>query len=465
MLQDVTAPNTGVEKAIHELTALLPGQVISPGSPDWPTASKGWVQSIDQRPSAVVTVWDEEDVVVAVTCAARHGLAVSAQPVGHGATTALNGTILLRTRELRDISVDADRQVARVGAGVKWGELLAATEKFGLTGLAGSSPDPSVIGFTLGGGLSWFGRAYGLAAHSVLAVELVDVHGEVRRVTATSDPELFWALRGGGGDFGIVTAMDIALHPAPHVYGGRLLWPIETARPVLRAFRQITATAPDELTLWAHLFRFPPSPDVPEPLRGGAFVSVDATYLGSAADGDRLLAPLRAIPAPWADTFATVPLSELGDIAAEPVDPMPIQETSGLLSDFDDAAIEALLGAAGADSGSPLAVVQIRHLDGALAVASEDDGPAGAIVERYQLFGLGVPMTPELAAANEVSFAAVHTALAPYLTGRTSFNFLGGSDDPRRAFSHRALRRLEQVKRHTDPDGVFRSNRPYLRAR
>ena len=464
MLYDTTTtPQGGLTYALAELAATLPGEVVTPGDPGWQAAAAPWVLSVDQRPHAVVTVADEEDVVATVRWAARHGLPVSAQPVGHGATTALDRTVLIRTRALAEITIDAERRVARVGAGVKWGELLAATEPFGLTALAGSSPDPSVVGFTLGGGLSWFGRAHGLASHGVVAVELVDPRGDVRRVTATSDPDLFWALRGGGGDFGIVTAMEVELHPVAHLYGGRLLWPIEMAFPVLSAFAAVTKAAPDELTLWAHLFRFPPMPDVPEPLRGRAFVSVDVAFLGSAAEAEELLAPLRNIPAQFSDSLGTVPLSELGGIAAEPVDPMPIAELSGLLRDFDLKAIERLLSVAGSAVDSPLAVVQIRHLGGALARATEQDGPAGAIDEPYQLFCLGVPMSPELAGAIQGAFASVGEVLVGHLSGRTFFNFLGASDDPGRAFSPAVLARLGEVKRRVDPAGTIRSNRPVLR--
>ncbi|MGX6608211.1 SpoIIE family protein phosphatase [Micromonosporaceae bacterium Da 78-11] len=281
---------TDREPALRQLAALLPGQVALPGDTAWDELRLGWVRSVDQRPAAVVTVEDDEDVVAVVGWAAGNGFTVSAQPVGHGATTAVDGTVLLRTRALSEISIDLPCRTARVGAGVKWGELMAALNGSGFTAPAGSSPDTSVVGYTLGGGLSWFGRAYGLAAHSVLAVELVDATGRARRVTEAADPDLFWAIRGGGGDFGIVTAMEFALHPAPHVYGGRLLWPAALAYPVLTAFERITRTAPDELSVWTQLLRFPPLPEIPEPLRGSSFVAVDLTFLGSAEDAEALAA-------------------------------------------------------------------------------------------------------------------------------------------------------------------------------
>jgi FAD/FMN-containing dehydrogenase len=172
-----TIPSTGAPHAVDELSARLPGKVAVPGDPGWDETRMGWIRSVDQQPCAVVTVTSAQDVVEAVRFAARKGLSVAAQPVGHGATAAVNGTILLRTRGLQDIQVDAQNRVARVGAGVKWGELLAVTGQYGPTGLAGSSPDPSVVGFSVSGGLSWFGRAHGLAAHGIRAFEVVDRPG------------------------------------------------------------------------------------------------------------------------------------------------------------------------------------------------------------------------------------------------------------------------------------------------
>ena len=446
--------------ALAELRALLPGQVLGPDDPHWQAARLGWTVNVDQRPAAVVTVTDVEDVVAAVRCAARHGLSVSVQPVGHGATEALTGTVLLRTTALKEIDVDAERRIARVGAGVKWGELLAAVEPTGLIAPAGSSPDPSVVGFTLGGGLSWFSRSLGTASEHVESFDVVDAAGDHRRVTAASDPDLFWAMCGGGGDFGVVTAMELRLTEAPPVLGGRLMWPIEMAWPVLRGYRRATQAAPESSSMWAHLFRFPPLPEVPEPVRGKAFVSVDLTHLGSQRELDALLAELREIPALVMDTVGPVPLGRLGEIAAEPVDPMPTMETSGLLADLDEPALDRLLAVAGAGAEVPLAAVQIRHLGGALSRQTEEGGPQGGVAEQYQLFALGVPAVPELVPAIEQSLGAVRGALAEQLTGRTLFNFRSADPDATSCFSAPAAQRLREVKASVDPTGLFRSNRP-----
>ena len=455
----MTAIATPTATALDRLAEVLPGRVHLPTDPDWDAHRLPWALAVNQQPVAVVDAASAAEVATAVRCAAENDLAVSVQPVGHGATLALSGTVLIRTRALDELHIDVDRRIARVGAGVKWGEVLQAAAPHGLIGLAGSSSDPSVTGFSVGGGLSWFGRAYGLAAHHIRAVELVDATGAQRRVTAESDPDLFWAVRGGGGDFAIVTALEFDLFPAPHVYGGRMMWPIELAQPVLRAFQRVTAVAPDELTVWTHVLRFPPLPTIPEPLRGGSFVSIEATFLGSAEDAEPYLAEFRAIPALFMDTMGTVDPARLGDICAEPVDPMPTLEWSSMLVDLDDAAVDALLAEVGHAAATPIMIVQVRHLGGAFARATDADGPAGAITEPYQLFALGVPIGPEIVAALESAYADLQIALGEHRSERTAFTFLTGSD-PSRAFPSEALGRLRAIKAAVDPYGVIRSNRP-----
>jgi hypothetical protein len=458
-----TVPTTAAPaRVVAALRAALPGKVVAPDDPVWDLARRGWVLNVDQRPAAVVTTDTPAEVATAVRVATAHGYPVTAQPVGHGATTALSGSVVLRTRGLDGIEIDTDGRTARVGGGVKWGELLAALEPTGLAAPAGSNPDPSVVGYTLGGGLSWFGRAWGLAAHAVTAFDVVDHDGTPLRVDAATDPERFWAMKGGGGDFGIVTALEMRLFPAPEVFGGRLMWPIEMARPVLQAFREVTARAPEELTLWAHLFRFPPDPAMPEAIRGRSFVSVDVAFLGGETEANHHLTRLRQLPAIVLDTLAPVPLGRLGGIAAEPTEPMPGQDWSGMLGRLDAGTVDRIVDTVGAGADVPLAVVQIRHLGGALARGTIEDGPNGAILEPYQVFALGVPVSPDAAAAIATAIGTLRAALAPELTGRTFFNFLGQDTDPASAFPAGALERLRHVKADLDPAGAFRSHRPVL---
>ncbi len=457
---DVPTTTTRTAHRLQELADRVRGRLHRPGDPGWDEVRAPWQRAVDQHPLAVLEVVDAADVATAVAWAAEHGVRVTAQPVGHGATDAQHGVLVLRTRALDGVVVDAPSRTARVGAGVKVGELLQALQGSGLTFLAGSSPDPTVVGYVLGGGLSWFGRAWGLAANDIVSIDLVDAFGAATRVTRASDPELFWALRGGGGDFGVVTAMEIGLHPAPALYGGRLLWPVERTAAVLRAFRQVTEHAPRELSVWLHVYRFPPLPDLPEPVRGKAFVSVAVAFLGGPPEAERLLAPLRAVDGVVMDLLGPVPNHLLGSIADEPLDPMPSLEHSLLLDDLSEPVVQALLDQVGPDAASPLLFLQVRHLGGEMAVPAATHGAAGHVAEPYLVFALGVPVSPDVATVVQGSFDALDLALAGHTSGRTVPNFLGSHGDPLRARPHHVLDRLRAVKAERDPAGTIRSNRP-----
>jgi FAD/FMN-containing dehydrogenase len=429
-----------------ELRAVVSGTVTAAGERGFEQARSPWNLAIEQPVRAVVEAADADDVAALVRYARQAGLTIATQPSGHGATGNTGEVILLRTARLDELHIDPARRIARAGAGVPWGRVLEAASPHGLTGLAGSSPVVTVTGFTLGGGLSWFGRKHGFAAASVRAFDVVDAAGERARVTADDDPDLFWALRGGGGDFAIVTAIEFDLHPAPYLYGGRMLWSGEHAAAVLDAFRDITATAPDELTTWYELLHFPGA----DPM-----VAVDATYLGPEGDAEALLRPLEKIPGHLADTRAALPPAALGSITAEPTDPGPGLSRAELLTGLDDEAAAALLRRPIA----PLLSVQVRHLGGALARPSGT--PAGHLDEPFALYMFGIPGADGGAAARERQ-GEIAGALAPYVTGRKPFTFLAPGDRAAAAFSGPVLERLRTLKRARDPRGTFRSNVPVL---
>ena len=456
------APVRTMVDGFEALRTAVAGRLVTPDDADFQAVRTPWVVNVDQQPAAVLEVAHVGDVVAAVRWAAAHGTSVSAQPTGHAPRTTLDGTLMLRTRALQGIEIDPVRRTATVGAGVKWGELCAALDDTGLMALAGSNPDPSVVGLLLGGGVSWFTRAHGFTANSVVSVDLVDPCGELVHVTRASDPELFWAVRGGGGDFGIVVRVELALFDAPELYGGQLLWPVEHAPAVLRAFRDLALVAPRELTLWAHVLHFPPIPDVPEPLRGRSFVNVAATYLGSAQMAEILLWSLREAAPVEMDLMGPFTPSGLGAVAAEPTDPMPGMEHSMLLSGLDDEAIDALCAAVVDPRTCPLMIVQIRGLGGAFA----DENPAGGAVrpvpEPFQLFALGVPAVPALAEAIPFGFAAIDGALGRLASGHRMPNFVGNGQSDASGYDDGRLARLQEIKRQRDPEGVIRSNKPVL---
>jgi FAD/FMN-containing dehydrogenase len=458
-----SAPTTEVSSSIlvSDLRRWVPGHVVGPADAGWDLARRAWNLHVDQHPAAVVEVGSVAAVTAAVRVAAEHGMAVSAQPRGHGATGALDGTVLLRTNGLDTLHVDRDARTARVAAGVRWQRLNESLTGTGLTSLPGSTGDTSVVGLTVGGGLSWFGRRYGLAANRVRAVELVDSDARHVRVTADADPELFWAVRGGGGDFGVVTALELDLMPATHVYGGRLIWPADHAERILAAFVEVTAAAPDELSVWAWLLNLPDLPHLPPPLRGRRTVAVDMTHLGTAIDAERLLRPLRAAAPATAGALGHVPLAGLGAIAAEPTEPTPLLDDAALLHGFDASAAAAVIDAADLERPSPLAVVELRHLGGALARPADGHGAISHVPEPY-LMVCGGPVTDADAAAElDARIGRIRAALAGHVGDRTPPNF---GHDAAGVYPPEVLDRLRRIKRERDPRGVVRSNRPVLTA-
>ncbi|MCX5121779.1 FAD-binding oxidoreductase [Micromonospora sp. NBC_00362] len=427
--------------ALSKLRSIIRGQVWLHDDSGFDAARRPWNLAVEQPVQAVVEAADVDDISALVRFAHDGGLGIATQPNGHGATGRTNGSILLRTRKLDSLTVDTDTRHARIGAGVASGRVQAAAASHGLTGLPGSSPVVSVTGVALGGGLSWFGRAHGWIADNISAFDIVDADGQQRHITADRDPDLFWALRGAGGDFAIVTALELALHPAPALYGGRMLWTAEHAPAVVDAYRQITAVAPDQLTVWLDLLHFP---------GGDPMVAVDATYLGDQVTARTLLAPLDRLPCPVSDSRRVMSVDELGAITAEPTEPGAGQSQGELLTALDDDAVKTLLE----KPIAPLLSIQIRHLQGAFAQAS--DSPHGPLTEPYALYLFGLPSSPAAAEAVKAKQRMLADALPT--SGRKPFTFLNPDETVADAFTPAVLGRLRGIKHREDPSNVFRSN-------
>ncbi|MDX6408027.1 MAG: hypothetical protein QOE13_1098 [Gaiellaceae bacterium] len=435
--------------------------VVLPHDPSWNEARVAWNLAVDQQPAAVALPESAEDVAAVVRWARNRGLRVAPQGTGHNAAAmgSLAHTVLVKTERMRGVEIDAEARTARVEAGVLWAEVSEAAARHGLAALAGSSPDVGVVGYSLGGGISWLARRYGLAANSVTAVELVNAEGELVRADAHNESELFWALRGGGGSFGVVTALEFQLYPITEVYAGVLFFPIERGTEVLRAWRRWIEDVPEEITSVGRFLQFPPIPDIPEPLRGGSFVVVEATSLLDETATDELLRPLRDL-GPAMDTFATIPVERLSSLHMDPEHPVPGVGDGMLLRDFPEEAIDAIVAAAGAGSGSPLLSVEVRHLGGALGRMQPGHGALATIEARFAMFAVGISMTPEMGAAMKAHVEVIHAALASWDAGRDYLNFTERRERGERLFGSATYRRLQTVKGKVDPDDVFRSNHP-----
>ncbi|MFY7066343.1 FAD-binding oxidoreductase [Nocardiopsis changdeensis] len=430
---------------VRGLESVVRGRVLAGGDAGFGAASRPWNLAVEQEPVAVVEVADAGDVAAVVRWAGERGLSVAAQATGHGATGSASGAVLVRTGALDGVEVDPVRRTARVGAGVSWGRVQEAAAVHGLTGLPGSSPGVGVVGYTLGGGLGWFGRRHGWAADAVRAWEVVDAGGGRARVSAQSDPDLFWALCGGGGDAVVVTGVELELFGAPELYAGAVVWPVERAARVAAVYEEVLAGAPEELSVWWSLHRFPGA----EPL-----VSVQAAFLGSAAVGEKLLAPLVSVGGSVRDTLGVLPLTGLGSVSGDPVDPTPGLARTELLT----GAVGEWSAALAAEPLDPLFGVQVRGLGGALAGPSAT--PFGPLTEPFYAYAFGAPVGPGGAEAVRSRLERLFAGVA--VSGRKPLTALAGGEPLGRVFSPGVLERLGRIKRERDPRGVVRAAHPVL---
>ncbi len=365
---------------------------------------------------------------------------------------------------MRQVTIDPAARIARVQAGAVWLEVVEAAAEHGLAALAGSSPDVGVVGYTIGGGMSWLGRAYGLSANNVEAIEVVTADGRIVRADACTEPDLFWALRGGGGSFGVVTAIELRLFPITEVYAGLLWWPAgpgtETAAEVLQAWRQLTQSAlPEEFTTSARLMNFPPAPDLPARLRGRSFVVIDVIHLGTAAEADQLLAPLRALR-PVADTIRMIPAKALSHLHMDPEQPTAGVGDGLMLASLPAEAIDTIVRVAGPQAGAPLVVVELRHVGGEMKRVRPANGALAAVDADYALFAAGAAPFPQAASAVDRCLAQVRTAMSPWAARQMYLNLAETRRDPAAFWSPRAYDRLRRIKAAVDPDDLIRSNHP-----
>jgi hypothetical protein len=438
------------------------GDVVAPGDPAWDEARLAWNLSVDQHPAAVVIAETADDVAETVRFAVTYGYAVSAQGTGHGASAlerGLEGVILIKTQRMRDVEINPDRRIARVGAGALWMDVTAPAHEHGLAPLAGSSPDVGVVGYTLGGGLSWLGRTYGMASNSVTAIEVVTADGEIVRTDASHEPALFWALRGGGGSFGIVTAIEFSLYPVSEVYAGVMFWPIERSAEVLRAWHELAPSMPDAMTTVGRLLMLPPIPDIPEFLRGRKFVVVEAIYVGSEQRGAELLAPLRALE-PEMDTVSTISTVQLGTMHMDPEHPVPGAGDGMLLDDITPQAIQELAAKATAGELDALLSIELRQLGGAIARPVPGQGAVGHFDAAYAMFSVGIAPTPQAKLAVGGAVGSVIGTFDEHRASSSYINFHERGTPTSELYPRAVYQRLTELKRWYDPADVIRSNHP-----
>jgi FAD/FMN-containing dehydrogenase len=452
-LAEVRAPH------VRDVRANLAGELVVPGDESWDEARLAWHLAVDQRPAAVAIPEDVNDVIELVLWSVDAGFRIAPQGTGHNAPALgdLSGTVLMKMHRLKGVEIDPETRTARAMAGTIWIEVVEAAAEHGLAALAGSSPDVGVVGYTLGGGLSWLARKHGIGANQVTAIEVVTADGEFRRVDRENDPDLFWALRGGGGAFGIVTAIEFNLFPITEVYAGWLFFPIDRAGEVLRAWRDWTETAPEEITSVGRLLQLPPIPEIPEPFRGNSYAAVEVIYSGDEFDAAAAaIEPLRAL-GPMMDTVAAMPVTALSHLHMDPEEPTAGSADGGMLDVLDDAAIDAFVGAV---VGTPILSAEVRHLGGAVARPKPEHGALASFDAEYLTFAVGLIPVPELDAPVRAAMHAFLQAMEPWAAGHTYLNFAEGRRDARTLWTPTAHTRLRRIKAAVDPGDVIRSNHP-----
>ncbi|GGR02713.1 FAD-binding oxidoreductase [Streptomyces aurantiogriseus] len=441
------------------LAARIRGALLTPDDEGWDDELAPFNAIGVHRPDLVVAAENASDIQEAIRYAARHRLPVAVQATGHGIAAPADGGVLISTRRMNAVAVDPVARTARAEAGVRWHQVIDAAAEHGLAPLNGSSPLVGVVGYTLGGGLGLLARRYGYAADHVTRIHVVTAEGELREATAHRNPDLFWALRGGKGNFGVVTSIEFGLVPVATLYGGGLFFAADAAQPVLEAWRRWSEDLPEDMTSSLALLRLPDAPFIPEPLRGRLTVHVRVAFLGPPENGEKLLAPLRAVAPTVLDTVREMPYTEVGEIHMDPVEPVPYHERSILLRGLDEAAVRRLLEVAGPGSDCPAFVVELRRLGGAVARPAPVPSAVGNRDAAFTLTTVSPPAGPDDPAR------VVLTALEPWGTGRAYVNFLTGPDevgDARRLYDPETYERLARIKRQYDPHHLFRFTHPIV---
>lgn len=436
----------------------IQGQVITPFDTGYDEARQAWNLSVDQHPALIVIAESTSDVAEVVRFARIEGLEVAVQSTGHGNVRPANDCLLIITSNMNDVQVDVLSQTARIQAGAKWGMVLEKTYPHGLAPLLGSSPDVGAVGYTLGGGMGWLARKYGLSIDSVHSFEVVTAEGRFLRASHTENNDLFWGMRGGGGSLGIVTAMEVQLYPVTTVYGGNLYYPIEEAKEVFTRYRDWISSIPDELTSSIVIMNFPPIPELPEFLRGQSFAMVRGCYCGPMEEGETLLGYWRDWRAPIIDDFKAMPFSEVATISNDPVDPLPGLSSGAWLRELNDQVLETLIRYGAPSEGPPLFLMtEVRHAGGAI---SRLEHTANAFSHREALHSLqvvGVTETPEAYRGLQAYTQRLKSDLKPYLMG-VYMNWLEGLESREKiqeAYSPQNYRRLRELKAKYDPDNLL----------
>lgn len=443
------------------LSKQLRGELLQPGSTGYDDQVRGYNTAVTHTPDLVVRAAAATDVQQAMRYAAEAGLAVGVQATGHGATVPMTEGLLITTGGLDTLEIDPASRTARIGAGVRWRQVIDAAAPHGLAPLNGSSSDVGAVGFTLGGGLPVMGRTFGFAADRVRSLEVVTPDGQLRSVDPDHDADLFWGLRGSQSNLGIVTSMEMELVEVRSFYGGGLFYAAQHIPAVLHAYRQWCQGLPEAITTSVAILRLPPAPEVPEVLRGAPVAHVRVCSLAGAAATERMLSPLRTAAPAVLDAIGELPYEQIDSVHRDPENPIPTCHRGLLLRALTAETVEAVLEVAGPQVQTPLVICEIRQMGGALARYDRAGAAGNAVSGRDAAFwalAIGL-VTPETAASAPAAADAVAAAVKPWGTGTTIMTMHGSPGDEvdrARAWDQPTYERLVRLVKRTDPAGLLR---------
>ena len=450
--------------AIAGLRARLQGPVLLPGDPDYEESRTVWNAMIDRKPAAVVRCLGSADVIAGVQFAREHDLLLCIKGGGHniaGLATA-DGALMLDLALMRGVWVDPRSKLARAQAGCLIGDVDRETQVHGLAAVLGFVSHTGIAGLTLGGGFGYLTRRWGWTADTVVRMDVVTADGGLVRASRNENPDLFWGLRGGGGNFGVVTGIEYALFPVgPEIVGGLVAWPVSQAPKVLELYRTLAETAPPELTLVALVRPAPPAPWLPKEVHGKPIVAVLACHSGRPEEGEQVVAPIKAFGTPVGDVLVRRPYAQMQALldATQPKGRRYYWK-SEYLPRIEPALCEKIIEHA-AQIRSPYSAVILFQIGGALNQLGEEHSPVGNRDARYVL---NITASWENAGDDQANIQWARdawNAMKGFSTGGTYLNFMTEDEGPDRIMAAfgKGLERLAAIKARWDPQNVFRTNR------
>lgn len=439
------------------LRSLVSGPVLEPTDPGFTEEAGGFNLAIIHAPDAVVGVTSAADVAATVRFARDKGLTLEVLATGHGSVKPIEGGILITTRRLDTVAIDPEARIATIGAGTRWAAVVAAAADHGLAPITGAAPTVGAVGFLMGGGLGPLARAYGFSSDYARGFTVVTGDGAVIEASASENPELFWALRGGKDGLGVVTELRVALVELTELYAGSLMFAEENIEAVARGWVDWTTSAPNDVTTSIGILRFPDFEQVPPPLRGRTLLHLRFARPGATTEGERIAAPLRALAPVYLDQLGPLSPREVGTIHNDPTDPGPAWASGAALEQIDQDFVSRWLELVGAGAEAPLVLAELRHIGAATATDVPEGSAVGGRSAEYLLTLIGAP-NPALFSEVVPGFAdAVFAAVAPWLAAETTVNFIGAVRPGQKGvpWAPETLERLLAARSTWNPNGTF----------